>query len=47
MVGIVGDDQGARLQTAFHQAQDIGIERLGAVEQQQVDALISGVSIKG
>src|SRR5277367_2086779 len=36
-IGVVGDDEGARPETALHQAQDFGIERLGAVEQKQID----------
>jgi len=34
MIGVVGDDVGAR-----PQAEDLGVERLGAVEQEQVDGL--------
>ena len=35
VVGVVGDDEGARPEAAFHQPQDIGIKRLGAVEQKR------------
>ena len=38
-VRIVGYDQSARLQTAFQQAQNLEIQRLGAVEQDEVDRL--------
>lgn len=39
MVGIVRHDQRAGSQPAFQQGQDVGVQRLGAVQQHQVDAL--------
>jgi hypothetical protein len=39
VVGVVGDHQRAGPQAAFHQRQHLGVERLGAVEQQQVDGV--------
>lgn len=37
MIGVVGDDHRAGAQAAFDQREDVAIERLRAIEQQQVD----------
>src|SRR5207237_1140197 len=37
VIRVVGGDEGARTETALHETEDLGIEPLGAVEQQQVD----------
>jgi hypothetical protein len=33
VIGVVGDDKGARPQAALHQTQDLCVERLRAIEQ--------------
>jgi|GEM_PF-3219786 len=39
VIGVVGDDQCAAAQARLDQRRDVRVQRLGAVEQQQVDAL--------
>lgn len=39
VIGVVGDDVGVRLQAALDEIEDVGIERLGAVEQHQIDRI--------
>lgn len=39
MVRVVGDDESARTQAAFHPCQDVRIKRLRAVKEQHVDPL--------
>jgi hypothetical protein len=39
VVGVVGDDEGARPEPALHQAQYLRVKRLGTIEQQQVDGV--------
>ncbi len=49
MLGVVGDHQRAGAQAAFQQGEDLRVERLGAVQQDQVDAVrqVLGEGLQG